>query len=85
MRLDDPRPEKSQVLDLRAKLQAARQAKKDCDADQSQSMGHIAEGRLTRALTRNLHIEEDDDDEDSEDWEESVDPCSVTIYCSSTQ
>ena len=79
MRLDDPEQEKSQVLDLRAKLQAARQAKKDSDA---QSQGNTAESRITRALTRNLKIEEDDD-EDSEDWEESQ-QCSITKYCSST-
>ena len=65
-------------MDLRAKLQAARQAKKDSDA---QSQGNTAERRITRALTRNLKIEEDD--EDSEDWEESH-QCFVTKYYSST-
>ena len=85
MRLDDPEPEKSQVLDLRAKLQAARQAKKDCDGDDDdgggQSQGSNADRRITRALTRNLRIEEDDD-EDPE--EESGPQCSITKYCSIT-
>ena len=79
VRLDDPEPEKSQVLDLRAKLQAARQAKKDCD-DDHQSQGNTADRRITRALTRSLRIEED---EDSEEWEESR-HCSVSRYCSDT-
>ena len=81
MRLDDPEQEKSQVLDLRAKLQAARQAKKDCDDLQHhQSQAKTAEGRITRALTRSLNIEED---EDSEEWEESR-HCSVSKYFSDT-
>lgn len=83
MRLDDPEPEKSQVLDLRAKLQAARQAKKDCDDDDDdggQSQGNIADRRITRALTRNLHIEEDDEDPE----EGSGAQCSITKYCSIT-
>ena len=76
MRLDDPEDEKSPVLDLRAKLQAARQAKKDSDEPHRQSRSNTAEHRITRSLARNLHIEEDDD-EDSEDWEESPE-CSIT-------
>ena len=83
MRLDDPEPEKSQVLDLRAKLQAARQAKKHCDdnddGDDDQSQGLSADRRISRALARNLKIEED---EDPEDWEESGQQCSLTKYCS---
>ena len=76
-----PEPEKAQVLDLRAKLQAARQAKKDCDDHQHhQSQAKTAEARITRALTRSLKIEED---EDSEDWEESR-HCSVSKYFSDT-
>lgn len=77
-----PEPEKAQVLDLRAKLQAAREAKKDKDSqvgpDQSDlgkgntegdSQSHLAERRITRALARHLHIEQE---EDEEDWEGSA-------------
>ena len=70
-----PEPEKAQVLDLRAKLQAAREAKKDKDSqvgpDQSEgdSQSHLAERRITRALARHLHIEQE---EDEEDWEGSA-------------
>ena len=65
MRLD-PEPEKAPVLDLRAKLLAGRQSKAKARDDPSDV---AREGRrITRALARSLHIE---DDEDEEEWEGS--------------
>ena len=64
MRLD-PEPEKAQVLDLRAKLLAGREARakaRDDESDDGQGR------RISRALARDLHIEQEDDEDD---WEES--------------
>ena len=72
MRLD-PEPEKAQVLDLRAKLQAARETKHAKVGERESSR---TTRRVTRALARSLNIEEDEDDED---WEESYSFSNVSL------